>query len=372
MTSNLHVGMVQQGIEQPQVRRRNLDLRHGGNLLNALHYGLDRRQRNGLASHQRHPQGVLHRGLALLGRQLQNLQVFTHGPLPRVLAAQGIVGHAKMTRGEEVLTVHVVLERARLADQRVDDMPIIDGMLVAPAQTRHRLHFLARVPHFHVLHADHHIHLLADQAAMHRVGVLLHLDRAALAHRDARQPPAAFQPPWRQLPQQRLLFGKRLLPIRVAARHQTAKKLPVLFRAGEVAAATQTQGLVHRGLEMPVRGFHVAVLMRLADVDPLTLQTVVRQEVLVTLLKFPPLGEIVHRRRKAVAAVATGSSSQLPKRVLQPFAQRLEGLRRADRDRLPVGIGQREVIHQVGKGLAAESHLQTIHVREVGRRQVCG
>src|SRR5208282_5549416 len=100
--------------------------------------------------------------------------------------------------------------------------------------------------------------------------------------------------------------GKRLLPIRVAARHQIAEELLVLLAADKVPAATQTQGLVHGGLEMPVGGFHVAVLMGLADVDPLTLQTVIRQEVPVALLKFPLRGEIVDRRRKAIAAVATG------------------------------------------------------------------
>ncbi len=372
MTSNLHVRMVQQRIEHVQVWRLDLDLRHGGNLLRAFHGGLNRCERNRVAPRQRHTQGVLHGGLAFLGRQLQDLQVLTHGALARVLAAQRIVGHAKMTRGEQVLAVQIVLERARLADQRVDDVAVVDPVLPGPVQPRHALHFATRVPHLHVLHPNHHVHLFPDQAAMHRVRVLLHLDRAALAHRDARQSPAAFQPPLRKLPQHRLFFRELLLPVRVAARHQAAKKIPVLLAADEVSAATQTQGLIHRVLEVPVGRFHVAVLMRLTDIDPLALQTIVRQEVSVSLLKLSVLGEIVHRRGEAVAPVATGRSSQFPERVLQPLAQGLEGLRGARRDRFPVRVRQREVIHQVRERPAADGYPQRIHVCEVGRREVSG
>jgi hypothetical protein len=109
--------MVQQRIEHLQVRRLDLDLCHGGNLLRVLHGGLDGRERKFVTSRQCHPQGVLHGGFVFPGRQLQDFQVFTDGPLVGVLAAQGIVCHAKMTGGEQVLAVPVVRERARLADQ---------------------------------------------------------------------------------------------------------------------------------------------------------------------------------------------------------------------------------------------------------------
>jgi hypothetical protein len=243
-------------------------------------------------------------------------------------------------------------------------------MLASPAQPRHALHFPARVPHLDVLDTNHHVHLLADQAAMHRVRVPLDLDRAAHAHHDVAQSPAAFQPSCRKLAQHRLFFRKLLLPVHVPADQQLAEELQVLLPASEVSAAAQPQGLVHRVLEVPVGGFHVAVLMRLADIDPLTLQTVVLQEVPVPLMKLPFLGEIVHRRRETVAAVPPGDAPQLPKRVLQALAEGLERLRRAQRDRFPIRVRQRKVKRQVGKRLAADGHTQGIHVREVGRRQV--
>jgi len=377
MTSNLHVGMVQQRIEQLQVRRLDLDLCHDGNLPSVFHGSFDGREGKIVTSRQCHTQGVLHGGLAFPGRQLQDLQVFTDGPLVGVLAAQGIVRHAKITAGEQVLPVHVVREGARLADQRVDDVPVIDGMLAGPAQPRHALHFPARVPHLHLLDANHHVHLLADQAAMHRVCVPLDLDRAAHAHRDVVQSPAAFQPSFRKLAQHRLFFRKPLLPVRVPAGHQFAKELQILRAAGEVATAAQPQCLVHCVLEVPVGRFHVAVLMRLADIDPLTLQTVVLQEVPVPLMKLPFRGEIVHRRRETIAdhrfaavPVPPGNAPQLPERVLQALAEGLERLRRAQRDRFPIRVRQREVKRQVGKRLAADGHAQGIHVCEVGRRQI--
>lgn len=75
------------------------------------------------------PQGVLHGVLAVPRRQLQDFQVFADGHLGAVHAAQLIVCHAEVARGEQVLVILVVLERAGLADQRVDHMAVIDRVL---------------------------------------------------------------------------------------------------------------------------------------------------------------------------------------------------------------------------------------------------
>jgi len=372
MTSNLHVAVVQQGIEQTQVGRLDPDLGHGGDLLRTLHRGLDGREGKILAAGQGRPQGVLDGDLALAGRQLQDLQVLPRRRFLRVLAAQGVVGHAETARGEQVLAVHVVGERPGLADQRVDDVPVVHGVLAGTRQPRHPLHQHARVPHLDLLDADHHVHLPADQAAGHRVRVPQDLDRAARPHRDVVKPPAGFQTAWRQRPQRGQLFREAWLPIGVAAGHQAAEERQVRFAVGEVAAATQPQGLVHRRLEVPVRRLRVPVLVRLADIDPLPLQTVVRQQVAVPLAKLPRVGEVVHCRRETVAAVPPRDPSQLPQRVLKALAEGLEGLRRAKRDRLPVGVRQREVERHVRKRLPGQRHAQPVHVREIGGRQVPG
>jgi hypothetical protein len=146
---------------------------------------------------------------------------------------------------------------------------------------------------------------------------------------DVRQSPAVFQPPARKVTQRRPFFRELLLPVPIAVGHHIAQEFLVFLPAGEVPAATQPQGLVHRVLEMSVRRFHVAVLVRLAYIDPLALQTVVRQEVPIPLMKLAVVGEIVHRRREAVAPVPTRDSPQGPEGILQPLAEGLEGLRRS-------------------------------------------
>lgn len=208
--------MVQQHIKQSQVRRLHLDLRDGGDLLRTLHRGLDGRKRNLLVTVQGGPQNVLHAGLGFPGRQLQDLQVLPRGPLVRVLPTQGVIRHAKMAAGKQVFVVPVVGERPRLADQRVNDVPVVDGVLADPRQPRHTLHQDVPVPDRHLLDPNHHVHLLTDQAAVDRVGVPQHLDRAAHTHPDVGQPPGAFHPPGRQRTEDRQLFHKPLLPLRIA------------------------------------------------------------------------------------------------------------------------------------------------------------
>jgi hypothetical protein len=116
---------------------------------------------------------------------------------------------------------------------------------------------------------------------------------------------------------------------------------------------------------MPVGRFRIAVLVGLADVDPLPLHAVILQQILIPLTKLTLVRKVVYRRRETIAAMPPGNSPQFPEGVLQALTQRLEGFRRANRDRLPIGVGQREVVHQVGERLAGERHPQGIHVREI-------
>lgn len=373
--------MVQQNIKRPQVRRLHLDLREGGGLLGRLHGGRNGRVRDRRGGHhacmvglpvaaESRAQGVLHRHLAVPRRQMQDLQVLLRGVLLRVLPAQRVVGHAEVARGEQVFMVLVVGESPRLADQRVDDVAIVDGVLADARQSRHALDQRAGVPDFHFLDADHHVHLVADQAAVDRVGVPQDLDRARHANGDVAQAAPAAKPCRRQRTQRGQFFREPLLPPRVAGVDQLTQKALVLLAIGEVAAAAQVQRLVHRVLEVPVRRLGVAVLVRLADVGPLAFENIVLQELAIPLVKLPFLAQVVHGRRKAVAAVPPRHASQFPQRILQALAEGLERLRRAERDRLPVGIRQREVIRQMGEGPAGERHRQRFEVGEVRGRQV--
>ncbi len=81
------------------------------------------------------------------------------------------------------------------------------------------------------------------------------------------------------------------------------------------------QGLVHGGLEVPVRRLAVAVLMRLADVDPLAGEAVMFQEPSIAGLKLAFGREVVDRRTQAVAAMPSWNSSEFPQRVLEEVSR---------------------------------------------------
>ena len=146
---------------------------------------LDRLRRDGLAAGDGPTQRLLHRLLAVPGRQLQNLQVFPDPLAGTVVVAQLIVGDAEVTGRKHVLPILVVLEGARLADQRIDHVTVVDRVLAAAGQTWHPLDFGPGVEDLHEVGVDHHVYRVPDQSAGDRIRVPLDLDRAAAADRHA-------------------------------------------------------------------------------------------------------------------------------------------------------------------------------------------
>ena len=155
----------------------------------------------------------------------------------RLLHLQSVVsppkGHARI----HVLPVHVTRERPRLTHQPVDHMPIIDPVLRLATQPLHRLHPRMGVPHLDLLGTDARFHPLPSQPRRHRVNVLLHLDRAALAHPH----PLAFQrlqsAPW-QRTQPRLLLLEFVGHSPIPPGHQLTHKLPIGLATDKVPVGT--------------------------------------------------------------------------------------------------------------------------------------
>jgi hypothetical protein len=147
------------------------------------------------------------------------------------------------------------------------------------------------------------------------------------------------------------------------------QKTRVLLTIGKIPAATQQQRLVHRFFETPVPLLDVAVLVGVAGLDLLPDQSVMLQQALITLPELLALRGVVHRQAHAIGPVTCRYSAQFPQGVLQTFAQTLEALRKADRRRLPVRVGQHEVIDHVLERLLLDRHAQVVQAREVRRRQ---
>jgi len=245
---------------------------------------------------------------------------------------------------------------------------IVDPVFRLAAQPFHRLYQRTRVPHLDHLGTAARLDPLPTQTRWHRVRVLLHLDRRALAHPH----PLTFQrlqPTLRQRTQPRLFLGKLRRPARVPPGHQGTHELPILRAAGEIPTATQQQLLIQRFLKTAMALLAIPVLVAARRIGCLGGHPIMPQERLVlgrVLLGMPLL---VHRQRHAVRAVPLGHATHFPKRILHPLAQAGEALREAQRHVFPVRVRQHEVVQQVRKRLPVHGHAQALHVREVRRAQ---
>jgi len=92
---------------------------------------------------------------------VQDLQILL-GRTLRLLRQQPVIGQPEAARWEQVVAVAVVGEGARLAHQPVDDVPVLDAMLAAAAQTRQAFHLLLGVPNVEVVGMDADLDPFAD------------------------------------------------------------------------------------------------------------------------------------------------------------------------------------------------------------------
>ncbi len=286
----------------------------------------------------------------------------------RVLGDQRVVSDTKHARRKQLLAITVLGKRSRLTYEPVDDVPVVDLLLIAAAQPRHTLDELLGVPHLQVLRVQPYLDLLADQSARHHVAVPLHTNQAALVH-PTLQTLTRFQPPRGQGTQHRQFFREPLTPAGVELVQKHAQKTRVRAAAEEILAAPQHQRLGHGFLKTPVPLLDVAVLVGVSGLNLLPHESVMLQQSLITLPELLALRGVVHGQAHAIGPVPRRHTAQLPQRILQTFAQALETLREADRRRLPVRVGQHEVIDHVLERLPLDRHTQIVHAREVGRRQ---
>jgi hypothetical protein len=77
----------------------------------------------------------------------------------------------------------------------------------------------------------------------------------------------------------------------------------------------------------------------------------------------------MHRQRHPIRPMAPRPPAQRPQRVLKPFTQTRETLRKTYRHVLPIRIRQNKVIHHVIETLTRDRHLQVVHRSEVRRSQ---
>jgi hypothetical protein len=312
---------------------------------------------------EQEPQRLVHAALSLpRGQEEDGQVVLDHADGPPVL--QQVVGHPEPAGGKHRIAVAILLERPGLADQPVDDVAVLDAMLASASESRQGVQLSGPVPDVEGLGPDVNIHLFADQTAGQRVGVAADMDRAPGID-PGLEPASHLQPASRQRRQHGHFLTKTLLSSGIASGHELLEERLVVASTGEIAAPTKHQGLVDRLLETVMTLFDVAILVGLSRLDCLAFEMVMREQRLVSLSEHLGSRIAVDRGGQAIGAVSPGDSSQFPQGVLETFAEALEAFGEADGARLPVGIGEHEVIDQVVEGFAEDGDAEFGHAGEV-------
>ncbi len=283
--------------------------------------------------------------------------------------AEAVVSLAEPCRREQIVAVNVVRQCAGLAYQRVDHMAVMHRVLVPTDQPGQRVGEFVRVPDLDAVGEEPGFHPFADQSAVHRIGAAVNVDQAARIDA-ATHLEATGQTHVGQRRERGDLFGKAISPRLVANLHHILKEVDILVAVGEVPTASQQQRLIDRDFEVVVRGLGIAVFVSLSNVDPLSRQAVVSQQIAIPSLELPRRGEVVHGRSEAVAAMSSGNATEFPKCVLQAIGKSLEGFGQADGDGLPVGVGENEVVDQMIERLPCDGDTERVHVGEVGSGEI--
>jgi hypothetical protein len=251
-------------------------------------------------------------------------------------------------------------------------MAVLNTVLAPAAQTGQLFHPLLGVENFDPFGIQAGFDPLANQPARQRIDVPLHPDGAARVHPDF-QPLARLQTMPRQRPQQGPFLGRAGNSASVEGAEDLPQEGGVVVAAGEVPVATQHQGLIDRLLEAMVPLLHVAVLVALAGLNGLPLQTVVSQQGLIAALEcLLPLHPRLDRCRQAIGPVQLRHATEFPQGVLQSFTEALEALREAEGAALPVGVGEHEMVDHVGERSSVDSDAQVGAVGEVAGGQPTG
>jgi hypothetical protein len=341
-----------------------LDIRRTGDLLSALHDRQDFFGRDGFALGQEPSQDVIHQIQSFVFGRVQDFQVLLHsgrfmggritGPREQL-----VVGHAKSSSRIQMVHVLVVGKRARLADQRIDHVAKVDLLLALAEQSRQAFQALVAVPEFKMVLVDQHIHFQADVFAADRIGVSLDTKNAIRSDPDSHRREVP-QPLVRQRLQGLAFSSEDAAAFVVPPRHNLPEEGQILFPVGEVAIATQPQGLIEPRFQMPMSGFHVAVFVWFADIDAMPADAIVVQQRLVLCRELLVAGKVVDRCGKAVAADSPGDATRRVQGVLQTGRKGLERLRVAEVHVLPVGIREDGVKQHVAVRTSPDRDSQTI------------
>ena len=204
---------------------------------------------------------------------------------------------------------------------------------------------------------------------MHRVGVVADADGAETTDTHRKSFVILRAVP-RQCTQHGLLPGPTLLTTGIDLVEELAQEGVVFGSLSEIALTAQHQRLIHRPAKTVMALLDIPVFVRTDRIGLARLQPVMPHQGFIALGEVFRMIQRMDGGTEAVGYVGLGHATQFPQGVLQTVAQTLETFGEANRRRLPVRVGQREVINQMLKELTLDRHPQRCHVREIGGAQL--
>jgi hypothetical protein len=276
---------------------------------------------------------------------------------------------------EQLLTIDQVEQGHWLAAQGMDDVPVIDDVAVfaggvrPPATQRHQRRRAKKA--FEPIIVKAHAQAMADQAGGYRIEHLLEGEPAGRGNGDDRLL-IIRRPVRRQCLQRRALEIEALAVASIAPADDLVDEAAIGFERVKIARAAQQQRVLDRPLQMAVRAFDRAVLVRQTPIVAGRLHTVMRAQRLVAPGLILPcvLVEVAEGSRQAVAAMLQRGPAERPQRILQTLRQGHEALTSEhDMRMFPAREGQAEVIEPVIERHAGDADAVIAHVGEIGQAQ---
>lgn len=128
---------------------------------------------------------------------------------------------------------------------------------------------------------------------------------------------------------------------------------------------SQTERLIQPRLEVAVGRLHIAVFMGLSHIDPMAFQTVVPEQRLIPFGELLVAGQVIDRRREAVASHPIGDPACQMQGILKPGGKGFIGFGMAKMNVFPIGVGEDRMEQEVLVSSASNRHAQCIQVDEI-------
>ena len=311
-------------------------------------------------------------GLEGAGGEMEDADVLDVGAVsaPRL---EGAVGGPEGRRGEELVAVAVEGEGAGLADQRPDDVPVVDAGAAVLAHARQALDEGALVEDLDGVGVLPSLDPLADEAGGDGVDAARDADGAPPPD-DRLEGGVRGHGVWRKRQQMAALLLDPVGGTLIECGDLLADEGEPGGLAVEVAAAAELEGLLEASLQQIVALLDDAILIGLARLDAGGLDAVVVEDAGVAGIERASAGllELVGGRGEIVGACDLGGAAELPHAMLEAIDQGLEGLGECDLREGPAAEGEAELEEQVDEGHAADRHAEAGRVGEVHGAEPAG